>query len=101
MGNRETNKEVTVIIQVRDGDAWGQNDVIGGEEKGLDSRYILKQELSGLDMGSDGKRGVKEGGFGSPTNGEYWVWSYLEEDQEYSLDLLYERYLLYTKVEMW
>lgn len=40
MGSRETNKEATVIIQVRDGDAWGRNYVIGGEEKDLGSRSI-------------------------------------------------------------
>lgn len=35
-----------MIIQVRDDDAQGQNGVIGGEEKGLDSGYILKEEPS-------------------------------------------------------
>lgn len=75
MGSRETNKKTTVVIQVPDGDVWGQNNVIGGEEKGLDSRYILEEELSGLDMGYDEKRGVKEGGVRRPTHGEYWGWS--------------------------
>lgn len=30
---------------------WGQNSVIGGEDKALDSGYNLKEESSGLDMG--------------------------------------------------
>lgn len=75
MGSRETNEKTTVLIQVLDGDVWGQNNVIGGEEKGLDSRYILEEELSRLDMGCDKKRGVKEDGVYRPTNGEYWGWS--------------------------
>lgn len=75
MGSRETNKKTTVVIQVQDGDAWGQNNVIGDEEKGLDSRYMLEEELSGLDVGCDEKRGIKEDGVRRPTNGEYWAWS--------------------------
>ena len=50
-----------------------ESEVIGGEEKSLDSGFILKEEPSGLDIGCDGKRGVKEDG--SLTNGEYWGWS--------------------------
>lgn len=51
----------------------GPRDSIGGEEKGLDAGFILEQEPSRLDMGSDGKRRVKEDG--SLTNGESWGWS--------------------------
>lgn len=42
MSSREANKTATVIIQERDGDAWGHNDITGG----LDSGFILEEEPS-------------------------------------------------------
>lgn len=90
-----------MIIQERDGDAWGQNDITRREEKGLDSGFILEEEPSrwiggvmeregsrkmvALQMGRIGA-GAHSGGGG--------------EDQN-SLDLLGETCLLNTKGEMW
>lgn len=101
MGSRETNKKTTVVIQVPDGDVWGQNNVIRGEEKGLDSRYILEEELSGLDMGVMKREGSKRMEFVGPQMENTGAGACLEEDQKYSLDLLNERCLLDTKAEMW
>lgn len=86
-----------MIIQERDGDAWGHNDVIGGEKKGLDSGFILEEEPSrwiGGVVEREGSRKMVVLHMGNTGAG-----AYLEEDQN-SSDLLKEKCLLNTKGEM-